>query len=714
MVHVDTRPISTTSPSPHLSTMIPSRSFQSYVKARLNDPDTVRALSVIGSRLGKRVNAVTPEQIEILGDDAFADLEMQWYKDLPGFDASRIPSTKGPLPSIIAMDKLVAPVAEVLRKTPDIIDVQLVTVLTVLRMYSTPSDAIRPLFALMREKGLGVNVSTFMALLRSPFNIKDAAKVKLIQGLLGAGPLLLKIIQSAASDLQFVIPTINDILDNVPPMQSDELDAVVSLLREEEDLVTAIGDPSQLKDASTLIGSASLGQVHRVKLADGSGKSAVLKFCRPTALFAFIAEYIHLLTVGWKLCREVSRECLVRRDGGNPSEEEVDLLTQSSRRLMLNFGKSAYMEFDTAKEAAAMAYANINIAPLARPIHVPLSYAEGNTPISYLLMEMASSPNGKGIVTLQRLITTELDKTPIEVENVQRLRQVINHVMSTHVGYGLINKRSFVHGDLHGGNIILPADYMKYSFEDCPIWLIDFGNHGSIHSKLRCGMARFILTLNKAHSSLEWSRLVQRIMSTRVTDGYFRPTLDPEQAQETLKYFLMRTIVDPRERELRAEVITVLLSPYITSRAKRVQALTDNGFMLTPTLTDELLHGPNYSVQIEENARIHSNALRIMESTCDLTLDTYEITGMYKVNSPDNQVSAVLTHFLLHSPKSMDCFDTSTIFFGRSVQMLTNMCSQLHPIVPFDLNTFVPEQVRKFLKSNPSMAVRMAAQCLLD
>ncbi|HET7464008.1 MAG TPA: AarF/ABC1/UbiB kinase family protein [Longimicrobium sp.] len=266
------------------------------------------------------------------------------------------------------------------------------------------------------------------------------------------GPTFIKLGQllSTRPDLlpQPYIDALTRLQDNVEPFSAQEAEAIVS-----EELGVRTSKAFSQFTAEPMA-AASLGQVHRAALRDGT--PVAVKVQRP-GIRQQIAEDLDALDeiAGW-----------------------MDRHTRTGRqyefgRTLQEFRKTLVAELDYRREAANLAKLGQNLDEFPR-IVVP-SPVDDYTTSRVLTMEFV---RGKKITSLSPLAHLEIDGAALAEELFQAyLKQI------------LID--GFFHADPHPGNVFLT--------DDGRIALLDLGMVGHISPELQERLIRLVLAISEGH-----------------------------------------------------------------------------------------------------------------------------------------------------------------------------------------------------------------------
>lgn len=266
----------------------------------------------------------------------------------------------------------------------------------------------------------------------------------------GSGVILMKIFQKFAG-FDNVDPSIRNILrqcyENNPKITDAEFIKVKSLLY----------NSSMMNDNSFTnnpIAVASVGQVHKVKMNDGT--EAIFKFVKPNAL-AFTYYEFELLK---EVTSEIGKYCL------NMFSELAKEFSYNLENKNIEIGNTIY------SSPQDKLYTISSIPYTFPPEHFI-------TPLPGIVMSMA-----KG-VSLKSVITNSDKGTCIQIIDIYR-KLIMKWIFNA-----LVKSPGYAHLDLHPGNIMVTGG------KSPSITIIDFGNFISVSRTIQCNILNILLQHRK-------------------------------------------------------------------------------------------------------------------------------------------------------------------------------------------------------------------------
>ena len=278
----------------------------------------------------------------------------------------------------------------------------------------------------------------------------------------GSGVILMKIFQKFAG-FDNVNPSIRDILrqcyENNPKITDAEFIKVKSLLY----------NSSMMNDNSFTnnpIAVASVGQVHKVKMNDGT--EAILKFVKPNAL-AFTYYEFELLK---EVRSEIGKYCL-------------NMFSELVKEFSYNLESNNIEIANTIYSSPQDKLYTISTIPYTFP---PEHFI---TPLPGIIMSMA---NG---VSLKSVISQNDKGTCVQIIDIYR-KLIMKWIFNA-----LVKSPGYAHLDLHPGNIMVTGG------KSPSITIIDFGNFISISRTIQCKILNILLQHRKLIDLIKMNKSIK-------------------------------------------------------------------------------------------------------------------------------------------------------------------------------------------------------------
>lgn len=236
--------------------------------------------------------------------------------------------------------------------------------------------------------------------------------------------------------------------DDATPLPWDRLEPVLA-----GDLPAPIGEVFAEVEREPLA-TASIGQVHGARLADGT--DVVIKIRRPEA-YAQVTVDLDIMV---RLARRLERTAQWARSLG-------------AVRLTQGFAESLVQELDYRQEAENAAAVAASLAG-AEMINVPTVHAELSGPAVLIMDRVLGRPLGQAGEQLAAL-TAEQRATMAD----RLLAEILREILFT----------GTFHADLHPGNIVVGADGR--------LTLLDFGSVGRLDQPSRTALGLLLLAVER-------------------------------------------------------------------------------------------------------------------------------------------------------------------------------------------------------------------------
>lgn len=686
-------------------------------------------------------------ELRVLPDgkqEAWFDTDAQLSQKLRGIGSA----TGGSLAPRFGVDVLLDAVMTELEQGFSI-EPQLVAISGILKAYFTPSAHMRVVFARMDEQSKIRPTKILGSLTGGLSGAKGYLARHIASRSMVAGPLFIKLLQNVVENLEGDLASMQDLIDNTPFVSDEEADIVYTRMLQEDPSLAPVVEQMR-SDPETKLAAASLSQVHRVTV---DSRAAVVKFLRPTSIFNYACETAHMLGVGWVGVRAAAKAAVERKmaPGVSVPAEAVEALTVAGRKLLLFLLKAVKSEFDLYTEALCTSYAHVLLRNDGLAVPRMMRRPARMQVVPFMVQEFATVQPGRGgkLVSLKKaveLVGAENDPKRKLVMAEGYYRAMLS-VLECLVGYALLSVDSLFHGDLHGGNVMVrlpPADAQldvdgrewargkqpprgtpkKGHAWWGPVTLIDWGNNGSVKTRLRCGLVQSILELSPLnHTASEVNALfalADRVAAVWPDDRTInQSTLDSLRQPSNIMHMF-----DLGPEDSAAVVLAIFI--IVTEKpANRAARLREFGYDLNRdvTLAHALAQVPDFSARMKQ-ADVHvENSLRILAKMCNVQPDLSLVRDIrpQKMYSRGNDLSpfvAIISHFFVLNQGGANCFMNSAIFFGRSLQLLLTTEAKLRRVLGREHTKKVLENrapieyaIKRHILNHPGSIPPMAFKC---